>query len=134
MRLHRSYEAKRLQERTLMSRRYMRTFMRFADVWGMDHKEISRLLGLTGLHAMAGWKSSWQDLVLTEPQLEKVSYLLAINKLLMLKFETNETLQSWLRQEQRHPLFLGKSPLECFMSCKSLQLQAINEWMLNGWN
>ncbi len=133
MRPHRSYEVKQLHERTLMSRRYMRTFMRFADAWGMDHNEIGRLLGLSGLHAMAGWKSSWQDLVLTEAQLEKVSYLLAVNKLLMNRYTTHQLLQAWLRQEHTHPLFLGKSPLECFMDCSSNQLNAISEWMLKEW-
>jgi len=133
MRRHRSYQLKQLQERTLMSRRYMRTFMRFADAWGMDSQEVARLLGLSGLHMMAGWKSSWQDLVLTEPQLEKVSYLLAINKLLMSQYDSDQALQEWLRCEHDHPLFLGKTPLECFMDSNTHQLNAISEWMLKEW-
>jgi len=133
MRRHRSYQLQQLQERTLMSRRYMRTFMRFADVWGMSSQEVSQLLGLTGLHTMAGWKSSWQDLVLTEPQLEKVSYLLAINKLLMNRYDSDQVLQKWLRTKNDYPLFLDKTPLECFIDSGAHQLSAISEWMLEKW-
>lgn len=134
MRLHRSYEMKQLEERTLMSRRYMRTFMRFADAWGLDYKAIGRLLGLTGLHAISGWKSSWQDLILTELQLEKVSYLLAINKLLMNRFDSDKHLQQWLNEPHEHPIFLGKTPMECFMISNSNQLRVISEWMLKEWD
>lgn len=133
MRLHRSFEIKQLQERTLMSRRYMRTFMRFADVWGLKAREVGLLLGLSGLHAMAGWKSSWQDLVLTETQLEKVSYLLAINKLLMDRFDSDKELRAWLNTSHEHPLFLDKKPVDCFIAGDKNQLRAISEWMLKDW-
>lgn len=133
MRLHRSHQLKQLKERTLMSRRYMRTFMRFVGPWGLDCHEVARLLGLSKLHSIAGWRSSWQDLVLTEAQLEKVSYLLAINKLLMSRYDSDQELQAWLNTEHEHALFLEKSPLECFMDSEINQLDAISEWMLSEW-
>lgn len=133
MRSHRSHQLKQLQERTLMSRRYMRSFMRFVGPWGLDCDDVSRILGLSKLHSIAGWRSSWQDLVLTEAQLEKVSYLMVINKLLMNHFDSDKGLKEWLNAQNEHPLFLEKRPLECFMDSTIHQLNAISEWMLSEW-
>ena len=133
MAMHRNHQLQQLQERTLMSRRYMRTFMRFVDVWGLSSQEVGRLLGLSGLHAMSGWRTSWQDLVLTESQLEKVSYLLVANKLLMSRYSAEIDLRAWLRATHEHPLFLSKCPLEVFTVSNASQIKAISEWMLAEW-
>jgi hypothetical protein len=106
--LQREQQTQRQQE----SRLALKNLFKAAHDWGLDRRNTLSLAGISSLHQIGHWSSAADDILLTDDQMEVVSYLLTIHGALALKNPRPKDMESWLKTDQPvHSALNGKSPL-----------------------
>jgi hypothetical protein len=117
------------QHEPMMVRANLRSFLLLTDQWGLSRKEANALIGLSGLHSMAYWQSKPDDVALTEYQVERLSYVLAICKMLDNAFE-HAAVHRWLHQSNALPVFRDQPPLSRLCDGNLSELKKIATYLL----
>lgn len=99
MHQYRILEREKQSKRLLESRLLLRAFQRLCEHWELSRKEGFELLGLNSLHQLSSWQSNTVDILLTDAQIERLSYLLSIHQALEQHFQMQPLAAGWIRDE-----------------------------------
>ncbi|NLS14191.1 DUF2384 domain-containing protein [Vibrio sp. SM6] len=81
----------------------LQTALRILDKWRCNDTEKNILLGIN---------CDCQDLEISEPTLERISYILGIHKALRQIFTSDETVYGWIRKPNSHPALANGSAMD----------------------
>lgn len=112
----------------------LRSFLLLTDQWGLNRREANGLIGLSGLHSIAHWEARPDDVALTEYQAERLSYVLAICKLLDSRWDNYSEATRWLRESNASSVFANKTPLSAMSGDSIADLKHITTWLLSADN
>jgi len=91
----------------------LRAFFKIADRWGLSGAEQQALLGGISRSTLQRWKRE-QDALLSQDQLERISYLLGIHKNLQILLPT--TGDDWVKRPNGDARFEGRTALEVMVA------------------
>ena len=107
--LQRAQKTQRQQE----SRLALRNLFRATHDWGLDRRDALALAGISSLHQLGHWSSSGDDILLTDDQMEVISYLLTLHLALATDRHRPAEMEAWLNnKESQCDVTDGKSPLK----------------------
>jgi len=111
----------------------IRAFFKIAECWGLSGAEQQALLGGISRSTLQRWKRE-QDAILSQDQLERVSYLLGIYKNLQILLPT--TSDSWVKRPNSDPHFEGRTALEVMVTGGMTALRQVRLYLdaqCGGW-
>ncbi len=138
---YRVLEREKQNKRLLESRLLLRAFQRLCEHWDLSRKEGFEILGLNSLHQLSSWQSSTVDTLLTDSQIERLSFLLSIHQTLDQQLSTQVLLIQWLRDPNSlssltvdPKLIPAKDiiPLELFRVANKQQLRHIAQQIIDA--
>ena len=138
---YRVLEREKQNKRLLESRLLLRAFQRLCEHWDLSRKEGFELLGLNSLHQLSSWQSNTVDTLLTDVQIERLSFLLSIHQVLDQQLTTQTSLIKWLRdKDSLSVLSLDTTlaptnqimPLELFRVANKQQLRQIAQQIIDA--
>jgi hypothetical protein len=133
---YRVLERDKQNKRLLESRLLLRAFQRLCEQWDLSRKEGFELLGLNSLHQLSSWQSGTIDTLLTDLQIERLSFLLSIQQIISRQLTDQPSLIKWLREPKSlDSLDLDSnlasksaiSPLEVFRIANKQQMRQITQ-------
>lgn len=138
---YRVLEREKQSKRLLESRLLLRAFQRLCEHWDLSRKEGFELLGLNSLHQLSAWQSSTIDTLLTDLQIERLSFLLSIHQVLCQQLTHSAALIKWLREPgSLNPLDLDAdlmpnrdaNPLTLFRVANKQQMRQIAQKIIDA--
>jgi len=119
--LQRAKQTQRHQD----SRLALRNLFKATRDWGLDRRESLALAGISSLHQIGHWSSSADDILLTDDQVEIISYLLTLHRAVALRNPRQNEMEKWIKHaDPQQPELEGKSPLEYLQKHPSKLLAA----------
>jgi hypothetical protein len=141
MHQYRILEREKQNKRLLESRLLLRAFQRLCEHWDLSRKEGFELLGLNSLHQLSSWQSNAADMLLTDAQIERLSFLLSIHQTLDQHLQVQTLLLKWLRDPQSLGALsldsaqvptIDTTPLELFRWANKQQLRYIAQQIIDA--
>jgi len=115
----------------------VRAFFALTNKWGLSREHQITLLGSPSVSTYHNWKNQKVS-SLSRDTMERISYLLGIHKALRIIFSRNEeSVFSWIRTPNKHPLFGGRSALDRMLSGSITDLYVVRQFLdsqRGGWN
>ena len=102
-----------------------------ADSWTLGTEELARLLG-SSLRSLQRWRRQAEGsgaLELSGDTVERMSYLLGIQKALRILLPTPENQLRWLRQPNSEPVFAGQAPLSRMLQGRVADLYVVRHYL-----
>ncbi len=120
-------------ERANLSQKQLKFYMELIQIWGLARSDSFQLLSFNRLFSLSKWQRAWEEIILTDEQLERLSYLLSINKILNTHFGDDvEKLREWLHVNKIAP-FSYTTPIEALKSASARDLKHITKDLLDHW-
>ena len=115
----------------------LRAFFALSDKWQLTRDQSLTLLGRPSASTYHNWKNL-KARSLSHDTMERISYLLEIHKALRIIFSRNiESVDTWIRKPNHHPLFAGRSALDKMLSGSIADLYIVRRYLDSqkaGWN
>ena len=111
----------------------IRAFFKIAELWDLSGAEQQALLGGISRSTLQRWKRD-QDALLSQDQLERISYLLGIYKNLQILLPT--TADGWVKRPNSAPLFGGQTALAVMVTGGMASLRQVRMYLdaqCGGW-
>lgn len=122
---------------SLQTQAALRAFFALTDKWKLTRDQSLTLLGRPSASTYHNWKNLKAS-SLSHDTLERISYLLGIHKALRIIFPRNvESVDTWIRKPNNHPLFAGRSALEKMLSGSITDLYIVRQYLDSqraGWS
>lgn len=126
MHQHKLLQQSQQQEREAQSRILMQKYSLLARKWQLTKSQAYALLNFNSLHQIANWQQSLDNLVLTDAQMERLSFLLALNQSLEQHISTHDQISLWIHHPHDHLIeFAQQSPFERFTHANKHELQEL---------
>ena len=107
------------------------SFLTLTDQWKLTRREANLMIGLSGLHSIAHWSAKPDDVLLTEYQAERLSYILSICQLLDNHCQSYADVTQWLREPNPSFVFAHKPPLTILSGDSVSDLKRVASWLLS---
>lgn len=98
------------------------------DSWDLSDANAQDLVR-TSRSTFSRWKSDPTKAQWDKDQIERLSYLFSMHRILTHILSENEAIRHWLRQEQGDAVFGGLSPLERMLCGQVGDLYEVNRWL-----
>jgi hypothetical protein len=95
------------------------------DLTDANTQELSRISKST----FSRWKSNPDKAQWDKDQIERLSYLFSIHRILTHILSESDSIRYWLRQEQGDAVFGGASPLSRMLCGQVGDLYEVNRWL-----
>lgn len=131
---YRELEKIQKTERANLSRRQLQFYVELMQIWGLSRSDSFQLLALNRLFMISKWQRSWEEIILTDEQLERLGYLLSIHHILEAHFGGEvEQLREWLHVKQT-TAFSGLTPVEALKKASNREVRYIAKDMMDHWD
>lgn len=100
-------------QRQQHSRLALKNLFKATHDWGLGRREALELAGISSLHQMGHWSSAADDILLTDDQIEVISFLLTLHRAVALRNPRPKDMSRWLNTAITTDVALdGKSPID----------------------
>lgn len=109
----------------------LREMYAIAASWQLGTEDLAKLLG-TSLRSLQRWRKLAEDsgaLELASDTVERMSYLLGIQKALRILLPTPENQLRWLRNANSEPVFAGQAPLARMLQGRVADLYVVRHYL-----
>lgn len=106
----------------------LKAFLAICDRWQLSVDEASDLMGSPPRRLFAQWFTDYENVLLNELEIKRISYLLAIYNGLKTYLPAGVSSLVWVRSPNKDIFFSGKSPLD---QMKKGQLAYLSELLLH---
>lgn len=119
--LQREQQTQRQQD----SRLALKNLFKATHDWGLSRREALEIAGISSLHQLGHWSSAADDILLTDDQMEVVSYILTLHRAVALRNPRPKDMAQWINAADASvPATDGKSPLKYLQDHPSKLLAA----------
>jgi uncharacterized protein (DUF2384 family) len=105
----------------------LKAFFAITQKWGLSSDQECVLLG-TPKPTFYRWKKT-QHGVLSQDQLERISYILGIYKALHILLPSREAADRWIHQPNSAPLFNGRTALDKMLGGQVVDLADVRRYL-----
>lgn len=98
------------------------------DAWNLSDSNAQDLVRISR-STFSRWKSDPTKAQWDKDQIERLSYLFSIHRILTHILGDNDSLRTWLRQPQGDAVFGGASPLDRMLCGQVGDLFEVNRWL-----
>lgn len=107
--LQREQQTQRQQD----SRLALRNLFKATHDWGLGRREALALAGISSLHQLGHWSSAADDILLTDDQIEVITFLLTLHRAVALRNPRPKEMTQWINTaDPANAALEGKSPLQ----------------------
>lgn len=101
---------------------------RILDRWGCSQEEQCLLLAIDSRTTLNKYRKGDYPAKLGRDLLERMSYILNINKSLKIIFTSAESVDGWVRKPNKHPLFDGSSAMSKMLNGNMADLYVVAKY------
>lgn len=98
------------------------------DAWDLSDANLQDLVRISR-STFSRWKSDPSKAQWDKDQVERLSYLFSIHRILTHILSENDAVRKWLRQEQGDAVFGGASPLDRMLCGQVGDLFEVDRWL-----